>query len=448
MIHPLRYSLILSLALSLAGCRSPSGGDADGDVETDGDVERERDGDADSDADPDGDADTDTAPDGDADTDGDADLEADGDGDADGDPPCPRDPAPADRTRYVVISHPYDAEGGEAADYEVFALSPEGELVSTGRTFTMRRAFLGEIVFTPDGEIGLVAHDDGTVGVFRLAPDGAPEVIHEALAGEVYASSVVMDPSGERAYVLDTEWRVHGGGIYEVTIGCDGRVVEEGLVAAGQMVASLLWLGGGRALAVADDILESTSSDEAHLLSWGDDPVVLDGVDAFGDDEAIVSAAALTADGRYALIGDANAFSGIPNRVALVEVLEDGSGLSATGVLSPLEDPIGIVASPFDDAVLVVSGFGNALWALSYDPGAVDEPLVVAGELDYAGPRPQLPAGAVLVSRGSLSGLVLVAENTAIRRVRFQGDGSIADLGPTSTGEGFGAVVGAIGVQP
>jgi hypothetical protein len=43
---------------------------------------------------------------------------------------------------------------------------------------------------------------------------------------------------------------------------------------------------------------------------------------------------------------------------------------------------------------------------------------------------------------------VLIAENTAIRQVQFESDGSVRDVGPMSFGSGVDKVAGAIGVQP
>ena len=437
-----RLLLVLAISVVFAACRI-SGDPSDGDADADADSDTDADGDADVDGDADGDADVDG--DADSDTDGDADSDVDSDGD--GDPPCPRDPLADDRVRYLVVSHPYGEEG-PAFDFEVLELSLDGEISTTGHHFTMGRAPFGEIVFTPDGEIGIVPQDDGSLGVFRLDPDGTPHVLHESLDGSSYAAAVVMDPSGQRFFVLDTQWREHGGGIYSVQIDCDDVVEELGLVAPAKLPASLLFVDEDLAVVQADDLMDSPAGTSVHLMSWGDTPEYVDGVDAFGDDEAIIGSSALTPDGLFALFGDANAFSEIPNRVAVVGIGTDEIGLWPVQVVSPIEDPTAIVPSPFDDAALVVSGFGNAIWALGYSPDRTDEPFVLQGEVEYLGARPALPGAAVMITRGSLTGLVLVAENVAVRRVRFDGDGVITDLGPTSLGSGVEAIVGAIGVQP
>jgi hypothetical protein len=112
-----------------------------------------------------------------------------------------------------------------------------------------------------------------------------------------------------------------------------------------------------------------------------------------------------------------------------------------------LEDPVDVVASPFNNAALVVSGFGDGIFALDYSPDT-SPPFSVRGEISYMGSAPQLPANAVMIDRGDLSGLVLVAENLGVRRVRFETDGSITDLGLEPLGSGPASITGAIGVQP
>jgi hypothetical protein len=172
----------------------------------------------------------------------------------------------------------------------------------------------------------------------------------------------------------------------------------------------------------------------------------VDGVDAFPDDDAIVSSAAITPDGRYALIGDNSAFSGVPNRVAVVAV--EAAGLTATQVLSPIEDPYALVASPHGDAALVVSGFGEELIVLGYDPNDLSTPFSIDGPPIYQGGPPGLPGKAVLIDRGDLRGRVLLTEYNGVRQVTFQPGGSVLDHGLTTFGAGMENNVGAIGVQP
>ena len=369
---------------------------------------------------------------------------------------CPRAPAAADRTRKVVVSRPY-AEGG-GVTYDVFDLDSDGELTATGDSFDMGRSFIGLIEFTPDGEVGIAVHDgnddQGTLGVFRFDAEGKPVVVHVGFdAGGVddfWADSVVISADGAHAYVLNSQWRIHGGGIFKLAIECDGSLTYEGKVAASKLPGGLTFMAGEqRAVIAADDILDSSvdSDNDVYLLDWSGSPSVVTGVDAFGDDEAFPAGTALTADGKYYLVGDNNSFYDdveLENRVAVVEVT--ATGLEAVQVLGPIEDPIGIIPSPDNDAVVVLSGMGDAIVELSYDSGATP-PFTLVGEIDYLSSGSLLPGGGVLIERGPLRGRVVIAENEGICQVGFSA-GTVVDLGLTEVGEGVAGLIGAIGVQP
>jgi len=360
-------------------------------------------------------------------------------------PTCNRTPRAADRDRAIVVSLPYDAAGSQASTYGVLTLATDGTITDTGQRFELGRSNVGEIAFTPDGDVGLVAQDDGTLGVFRLPDGGAPVVVDAGFQGSFYADRVIMDPGGDLAYVVDPDWRNNGGGIYRVAIGCDGTLTDLGLWLPSKSAAGLL-LDGDRMVVPASDIATSTPGvgDTLHLLDdTADPPAYVGGADAFGDDQAIVSGSALTPDGAYALIGDSSQFSGIDNRVAVVAV--GATGLTPVQVLTPVSDPLAIIPSPAGDTLLVVSGFGDAVFVVDRGTGA--QPFSVRGEPTYVGTSPQLPSGAVMVERGSLTGLVLIAENQGVRRMQLA-TGGVTDLGLTTLGSGYLAITGAIGVQP
>ncbi|HEY3354222.1 MAG TPA: hypothetical protein VGQ83_13295 [Polyangia bacterium] len=366
---------------------------------------------------------------------------------------CPRSPAAADRTRYVVVSHPYSASG-QANTFQVLTLSQAGTLATTATTFEMGRAGRGEIAFTPDGVVGIAVQDDGTLGAFTIDAAGAVTVKHAAYDdGVLYAERVVMDPSGAFVWVLDDQWRTNGGGIYRVRINCDGTLTSEGLYTAAKLAGQMLLLPGGpaRAVVAAYDVLESSAPNDTHLIDLTDPPTLVGSADGFpavgGAEEAFLASAALTSDGKYALVGDNSEFSGIPNRVAVIEVTT--TSLIARQVLSPVPDPVSLVASPFGGPVLAIDGYGNAIHKLTYDPSNASAPFTIAGEIAYSGAKPQLPDAAVLIRRGALEGRVLIAENVGVHQVAFHGDGTVTDLGMTPAGgTGNGAIVGAIGVQP
>lgn len=354
--------------------------------------------------------------------------------------------------RRVVVSHPYDKDGNPATAYEVLSLATDGTLKPTGKTFQLGTMTDGEIVFTPDGRVGLAVQYDGSIGVFRFDDAGAVHVVSAAVTSIAYASRLVMDPSGERVYVLSTQWRESGGGVFSARIACDGTLTSEGLLAASKLPAGLQILPplhpgqAPRAVAVATDILTSTAGNNFHMLRFGAPPTVLAGVDGFGDEQSIISAVARTPDDRYVLAADNNEFSGIANRIAVVAVL--GDTLRPTQVLTPLQDPVALVLSPYGNAGLYVSGYGNAIHRLSYDAHAA-APFADAGELTYVGKRPQLPAAAVLIDHGPLRGRVLVVETEGLRQVAFAADGSVQDLGLSALGSGdIADLVGGLGIAP
>jgi len=359
--------------------------------------------------------------------------------------PCPRAQRPANGVRYAVVSHPYDADGNQVGDYEVLELSAAGELFRPGITFAMGRSNMGTIAFTHDGEVGVVAQTDGTLGVFRIDDAGAVEVVHAAYAGDFYAETVIPTEDGSHMYVVDPNWRNNGGGIYEITIGCDGSIVGETLVAAAKLSGAMTLRANGEAVLWSDDVIESAAGDDAHLLDLSGTASVVGGADAFGDDDAIIVSSTATADGRFALGGDSNQFSERDNRVAVVEIT--AGGLTPVQILTPIEDPVAMAASPFDDTVIIASGFGDAVFVVDYAP-AESPPFTVRGELSYDGDSPQLPGKLVQIERGDLRGLVLLAENVGVRRIRFEGGGTVTDLGEFSFGSGLENIAGSIGVQP
>jgi hypothetical protein len=234
--------------------------------------------------------------------------------------------------------------------------------------------------------------------------------------------------------------------VYELAVDCDGVVSEVGMAFGGDLVYDLAWRSDGSALIGARGLpFRTDASQNAFLVDGFDAPTLLSGADAFGDDESIISAVILAAGGQVGLLADRSAFSGILNRIAVVTV--EGNSLTAVQVVPDLDDPYELVASPVDDTAIMVSGYGDAVFVLDIDP-LLPQPVSVRGELAYVGAGPQLPGHAVMLERGALTGLVLLAENTGVRRIRFEGGGVVTDLGVFDFGRGVEHIVGAIGVQP
>jgi len=117
----------------------------------------------------------------------------------------------------------------------------------------------------------------------------------------------------------------------------------------------------GRLVVAARSVERSSPGDD--LFTLGPDFTLVSGADAFGDDDAITTDLDITADGRFALVGDNGLFS--THRVAVFRL--DGASPAPAQVISPIPDPMHVVASPFGDTAIVASGDGgDAIFVLDY----------------------------------------------------------------------------------
>ncbi len=356
---------------------------------------------------------------------------------------CVRQPGPDDKDRFVVVGHPYDLPTN-VGSYEVLALSQAGALSQTGHHFTMGEVADREMAFTPDGVIGFAAQDDGTVGVFTLDASGTPTVLDAGFTGDFYADAVRVSDDGATLYIIDPDFPESGGGVYAAPIDCNGGLGAVTKLFETKSARTFVPSTPGSGIAVARGAVGSTAISHAHLVNLAG-PSLLGSVDAFGDDEAILSSFALTHDGKHLLVGDNSAFSAVPNRVGVIGV---GAGaLTSVDVLADIEDPYAIAASPFDDAAIVASGFGDAIFVLKYDSTAA-APFTLDGELAYVGSGPQLPGALSMLSRGGLSGRVFIAEVRGVYQVEFAGSGNVVDHDVHDLGGGNENIVAGIGVQP
>ncbi len=357
---------------------------------------------------------------------------------------CPRVAKEAERTRKVVISHPFGEDGAKAKAYEVLELSPTGELTRTNEAFEMDRG-LAEIAFTPDGQIGLVAQDDGSVGVFAFDDGGKVRVVNPAFKGTFYASHVVVARDGTRAFLLDAQTKNNGGGVHEVRIGCDGALTYVGLaIPGGQAHAmTLLPTDPDRAVLIAGAAMDSSAGDYAHRIDLASaKPTRLASGPVFGDADAIASSVAVTRDGKWALVTDNGLAKGSRMAAIALDTMKPAPAVTVA-------NPAAVVMSPFGNAALLLESDGeDALRPVTYDPTNAAKPFTVGPVLAYKdGKKTELPLIAVTIDRGSLQGRVLVAENQAIRQLAFAADGSVTDLGVLAF-DGFTGMVGSLGIQP
>jgi DNA-binding beta-propeller fold protein YncE len=358
---------------------------------------------------------------------------------------CPRTAAPADRPRKVVISHPFLESGDKATGYEVLDLSAAGELTrpTTPVAFSMGTSLDAPIVFTPDGEVGLVAQDDGSIGVFRMAESGGPVVVHAAFEGGFYAGGIVLAPDGSHGWVLDGNTGDNGGGVYEIAIGCDGTLTSRGLVipGGGARAMALLPSDPTKALLAAKQAFDSSAGMDVHLVDLAAHKG-LGSIAAFGDGDAIASSLAITPDGKNALVADNGLTAG--NRIAVVALTP---ALAPVSILST-PYPAAVVTSPFGNAAIALNGdASDAIHVLSYD-ASKPAPFVITGELAYKFAKPELPSTASMIDRGALRGTVLVSENLGVRKLVFGADGTVTDVAQLAFPDGIANIVGVVGVQP
>ena len=299
------------------------------------------------------------------------------------------------------------------------------------------------IVFTPDGEIGLVSQDDGSIGVFRLPPGGPPHVIHAAFKQGFYAGQLVMAPDGASVYVLDADTANNGGGVYQVPIGCDGKLGAPALVVPGgnAMAMALVPSDPTKAVLAAAAAYDSPDGSDGHLIDLAARKRI-GSTSTFGDTNAIASSVAVTLDGKYAVIADNGINAG--SRMAVLS-------------LSPVS-PISILQTPFPDGV-AISPYGNAgivlnddstdqIHVLKYDPSDAAAPITITGELPYKFPPPQIPITISLIDRGSLKGTTFVGENIAVRQLTFTAAGTVEDTAKVPFPNSNEGIVGVVGVQP
>lgn len=356
---------------------------------------------------------------------------------------CRADGGDPDKDRAVLVAFPYTAGGGQADAWGAWSLNADALLMQDSRRLDLGRAAMGEMVFTPDGQIGLAPLEDGSLLVYD-AEAGTGSVLAEGSGADLYAERVVMEPSGERAWIIDGNWAENGGGVYPVDIDCIAPTVTVGdRWLPAKLPADLLLLDGssgtGGRVVIGREVPGASRGDDLALVDA--DGTWIAGADAFGDDDAIVSDAALTLDGQYILIADISEFSGVPTRVAVVALA--GDTLTPVQIID-VEDPVDLEVAPDDDRVVVVSGYANALFSLDRtdDPGS---PFRLAAEPDWLGTAPQLPGAAVQIRRGSLRGHLLVSETEGVRQVDILG--GVTDRGVVATG-GIDGIAGSIGVQP
>jgi hypothetical protein len=360
---------------------------------------------------------------------------------------CAHPLAAADRLRKIVVSHPFAPDGGDRDNlFEVLNLSANGTVAITGQQFRMGVAASASaiITFTPDGTIGLVPQDDGTLGVFHFFDAGTPEVIHAAYNddGGFYATAVLMAPDGRTAWILDSNTRgTNGGGIYQVAIGCDGTLTNMGLQLAGDNPWAATWLNAQplKAAVYSRTLGSAVDAGNMHIVDFSTQPpTITSSVRAFPDDEAVPTSVAVRLDDAWIAVPD-DGFS-VGNRVSL---LTQSGGALTPGPLSDAPNPYGVSFSPFDDEALLITSDGMDHYKMFFLDGGV------GADIAYAHGAPQLPGPPVMLTRGMLEGRFFIGELDAVRQLAWNPDGGVDDISKTTIPmNNGGEIIGTIGVAP
>ncbi len=370
-----------------------------------------------------------------------------GEGGVTPDPGCPRTANTSDRVRNVVVSHPFTASGGKGTGYEVLHLALDGKLARDGEKFEMGRNFDSPIVFSPDGAIGVSVQDeDGTLGIVRF-DEGKPAVVEARFGKDLfYAESAVFSPDGSRVFIVDTN-RNTTGGVHEVAIACDGKPTYRGRVLDAPGSGGLDFVPGTqRAALVAASAAGGKQGHNLFVLDLAKGAAIESSIALFPDDKISIWGIRITPDGKLGLVADGNEFMET-KRVGVFSL--DGSLKKVTEL--EIDSPSGLAVSPWSNAAVVTAAGGStidAIYHLQISSGAA--PTVTSnGKLtDLVGGNPQLPTSPVVLTDGTLKGFILVGEVEGVRRLRFDANGSVKDLGVFTLEGGLEAGVGSVGVQP
>jgi hypothetical protein len=355
---------------------------------------------------------------------------------------CKRVPSASDQ-HWVVISHPFGKGGMKDNRYEVFGLSPAGVLAKTGSVFQLGVGLHGAVHFTPDGKVGFVAQDDGSLGIFSLAA-GVPQVIEPALKPGFYVSDLAISNDGATLYVADGNTAENGGGLHQASIDCDGKLQNWKKLFSAKLPGWPVVLPDGDVVLTGTSVLGSGQAEDGHRMRLSQSQAVRRASTTLIAQDSIASWGTLFgashvayAYGNDLLVGDKLAFVATPSA---------GAPLGKVQTLT-LTAPNMLLASPFGNALLVGTVTPDDLYRISFDAGRADA-FKLEGKVTYAFGRPEIPAAGAVVARGSNKGMALIGEPSAIRQMRFDASGSVTDVAKLELPPGEENIVGILGVTP
>lgn len=342
----------------------------------------------------------------------------------------------------MVVGYGTDVGGQKSKQYGVLKITNAGDVSVVGGQFELGNTTNRPVSFTPDGQMGFTPSEDGTVGVFTLDEAGAVTVVEAARTGDYYADNTIVAPDGSYVLVLDPNTINNGGGVYRIDIACDGTLTDRGKILDAKTPHALVFLDQNRVLLAATEVPGAPAAHSVVMLDMsGATPTFVASADAFGDPDASTSWLALTHDKQFALLGNTSFLGG--NSIGVVGV---GAGALTATQTFLVEDPYSIAASPFDNAALFASGFGDAVFEMSYAP-AQAMPFAIGEAVDM--PSAQLPGALATVGRGPLADRVFITDVRGLYQFRFTQAGAVEPVGIIElTPQNAGTSVYNIGIQP
>lgn len=349
----------------------------------------------------------------------------------------------AERPRIVLVGHPYDANANRGHEIRSMTLTSAGNLVDNGMRLDVG-ARVQRLELVPSGELALALGEEGEL--ISLAVNGTTVSVLDMITlpsadfGELHISS-----DGRTAWIVGLNV-AETSGISVVRIGCDGslledpsqflniRLAESMAFLPGRQRAVLL---GGQAVFDPVDpkdlrMIELNAQGGFHEISNAD--IFMDTVSA--------GRIAVSPDGLTAMIPNGSLFSNEASQVLVAGI--SGTTISERARVLNLEGPSEALFSVDGRVVLVSRPEANRVSVLR-DPGTG---WALATEIAGIGLVDQL----VMISRGSLSGLVLapstdVDGTSNIAILKIDSNGAVRDLGQFNFGDGFEQIPEAIAVM-
>jgi hypothetical protein len=253
--------------------------------------------------------------------------------------------------------------------------------------------------------------------------------------------SITFAPNSNRAYAPSFVLGVSG--VFAFDVGCDGTITDRGRFLAGEG-SFLTFLPNGKQAVLAGRAAGNSPPLEfdTFLIDMQRASLIAQGRIAGGSMSGEFSSLAITPDGRYALMTDRAPHIG--QHLGIVEV----STMHGPRTI-PVPDPTEVLASPFNDAALVVSEGSNEIYDLAYNPSNIDEPFKVRGVVPHTFGRPKDLFSAVQITTGHLKGRVLATDGNTIRQLQFAEDGSLSNVSRfVMPGTSERDTLWTIGIQP